>query len=114
MPPTASVAATVKVSRTRWPSRAPKFCPATGATAKPERDDRHEAGLDHPLADAEPGLRRGAERPAHGVDDAHVDGDQPELDAGRQADAEQALPRRPDRARISWRRKWRNDPGRST
>ena len=64
---------------------------------EPERDDRHETGLNDPQADAETRLRGGAERPRDDVHDEKVDGHQRELRAGRQAYLQHLPPERQSR-----------------
>ena len=63
------------------------------ADREAERHHRQEQRLDEPQPDPEPRLRRGAERPAHVVDDEQVDRDQRELGARGKTDLEHAPPR---------------------
>ena len=64
------------------------------ADREAERHHRQEQRLDQPQSDPEPRLRRGAERPAHLVDDEQVDRGQRELGARGQTDLEHAPPDR--------------------
>src|SRR5439155_12341576 len=63
-----------------------------GSDGERQRDDGHEARLNDAHADAESGLRRGAEGPGDRVDQGQIHRRNPEFHAARQPDAEHALP----------------------
>src|SRR5262249_54287648 len=90
--PAAMKTAVLNVSRTRSGWRAPKFWPATGATANPSATTGKKPRRQNAHPDPEARLRGGPERAAHDVDREQVDRHHRELRPGGKPDPENLAP----------------------